>query len=57
MLYYWIVDPDTRMVTQYEHRAGRYVEVARLLRGDTLRCPVSPEITRTVDELFANVRD
>ena len=53
----WLVDPDTRTVTQYEYREGHFVEVARLRGDDTLRYPLFPTLTRTVAELFANVRD
>jgi Uma2 family endonuclease len=53
--YYWIVDPDTRSVTQYSWRDGRYGEPTVLRAGDVVACPLFPGITRTVDQLLAGI--
>jgi len=40
--FYWLVDPRLRMLTTYERRDARLVEVAVLGPNDTLRCPLFP---------------
>ena len=53
---YWVVDPEARTVTQYEHRSGRLEEAARLQSGDILSSSLFPGITLPVDTLFQRLR-
>ncbi len=53
---YWIVDPEAQTVTQYEHRGGRFVEVARLSDGDRLTSPLFLDLTIDVGDLFGSLR-
>jgi Uma2 family endonuclease len=52
---YWIVDPEARTVTQYEHRRGGFVELARLHATDVLTCPLFPDLTLPVANLFVRL--
>lgn len=52
---YWIIDPAARTVTQYEHRQGRFVELARLHTGDVLSCPLFPDLQLPVVNLFTDL--
>jgi Uma2 family endonuclease len=52
---YWIVDPEARTVTQYEHRRGTFVEVARQRTGDILTCSLFPDLPLPVADLFAEL--
>lgn len=53
--YYWIVSPKDRTVTQYEHEQGHFVEIARLSTSDALICPLFPDLTLAVADLFADI--
>ena len=53
--YYWVVDVEARTVTQYTWHAGRYGAPVVLRPGDTLSCPLFPELTRDVAALFAGI--
>ncbi|HEY8741471.1 MAG TPA: Uma2 family endonuclease, partial [Chloroflexota bacterium] len=50
--YYWLVDTSRRTITTYERQGERLVETAVLQGGDTLRCPLFPELGLAVDALF-----
>jgi len=51
--HYWLADTDRRALAAYERRGERLVETATLRPGDTLRCPLFPELGLAVDTLFA----
>ena len=51
--HYWIVDVDTRTISQFQLRDDTYGEPVVLRPGDTLRCALFPEITRPVAQIFA----
>jgi Uma2 family endonuclease len=50
--YYWLADTIQRTITTYERRGSRLVEAAVLRPGDTLRCPLFPELGVEVTWLF-----
>lgn len=50
--FYWLVDPRAQTIIQYELREGKLVEVARLGPADTLRCPLFPELSLPLAEVF-----
>ncbi len=51
--FYWAVDPDARTVRVYEHAPEGYRELPPLAAGDTLTCPLFPDITLPLAALFA----
>jgi Uma2 family endonuclease len=51
--FYWIVDADARTISQYPWRAGQYDEPVVLREGDTLGCPLFPDVTVSVSEVFS----
>ena len=51
--FYWLVDVDRRTVTIYERRGERLVATEALRPGDTLRCPLFPELGVAVAWLFS----
>jgi Uma2 family endonuclease len=51
--YYWLVDVKRRTITTYERREERLVATAVLRPGDTLRCPLFPELGIAVIYLFS----
>jgi Uma2 family endonuclease len=53
--FYWIIDPDARTVAAYAWSGGRYGEPRVLRPGDTLDCPLFPDITWPVAALFARL--
>ena len=53
--HYWIVDPDARTVTQYVYRQDAFVEVGLRRPGDTLICPIIPELPLPVADLFVDL--
>ncbi len=50
--HYWLADTKRRTLTTYERRGERLVETAVLRPGDTLRCPLFPDLGLLVDWLF-----
>jgi Uma2 family endonuclease len=52
--YYWLVDTKRQTVTTYALAGERLVETAVLRPGDTLRCPLFPELGVAVAMLFAD---
>ncbi len=50
--HYWLADPERRTLVTYERQGERLVETATLRPGDTLRCPLFPELGLAVAELF-----
>ncbi len=55
VLYYWIVDLDDRTIAQYTWRAGTYGPPVLLQVGETLSCPLFPDVTRQVAQIFAAI--
>jgi Uma2 family endonuclease len=53
--FYWLVDVNQRTVTIYERREERLVATEALRPGDTLRCPLFPELGVAVAWLFSPV--
>jgi Uma2 family endonuclease len=53
--HYWIVDIDAHTISQYALQDSAYGPPTVLRAGDTLRCPLFPEITRPVAEIFENL--
>jgi Uma2 family endonuclease len=51
--FYWLVDVKRRTVTIYERREERLVATETLRPGDTLRCPLFPELSVAVGWLFS----
>jgi Uma2 family endonuclease len=54
--HYWLVDTRAMTITTFALQAGKLVETAVLGRGDTLRCPLFPELGLPVTELFGSVQ-
>lgn len=54
--YYWLVDPHGQTVTTYELRVGTLVATAVLRHGDTLRCPLFPEMGVQLADVFGPMR-
>jgi Uma2 family endonuclease len=52
---YWVIDLQLRTVTQYEHQQDRFVERACLRSGDTLICPLFPDLPLPVADVFAEL--
>ena len=50
--YYWLVDTMEQTVTTYERQGERLIATGTLRAGDTLRCPLFPELGLAVDTLF-----
>jgi Uma2 family endonuclease len=50
--YYWLVDPLARTLTQYTWRDGRFGDPLVLRPGDTVRCPLFPDVTCDVRDLL-----
>ena len=50
--FYWVVDPRMQTVRPYTLREGGYVVEPLLRSGDTLTCPLFPDITIDVAALF-----
>jgi len=50
--YYWLVDTVQQTIATYERRGNRLVETAVLQSGETLRCPLFPELGLAVATLF-----
>ena len=53
--HYWIVDIEARTLTQYVLRDGIYGEPVVLRVGNTLRCPLFPEISCPVAQVFSGL--
>lgn len=51
--YYWIVDTDERTVQPYVLEENSYRQEPALSAGQTLACPLFPEIAIDVAEIFA----
>ena len=49
---YWLVDVKEQTVTTFERRGADLIETATLRPGDTLRCPLFPELSLPVAEVF-----
>ena len=56
VLHYWLVDPELRTVTQYQHTGSQFGTPLLLRERDTLAFPFAPEITLPVADLFRNMR-
>lgn len=54
--YYWVVDLDMRTITQFTWHDGHYGAPVVLRARDALTCPLFPGITRTVAEVFGELR-
>lgn len=50
--HYWVIDPDDRSVQSFALREGRYVAAPVSRPGDTLTCPLFPDVVVAVAELF-----
>jgi Uma2 family endonuclease len=53
--HYWLVDTSGRTITTYELREGQLLATAVLRSGDTLRCPLFPDLGLPVAEPFGPV--
>lgn len=53
--YYWIADHETRTISLYEWRDGRFGEPIVLRPGDVLSCPLFPDITCDVAAIFTDL--
>lgn len=49
---YWLVDTQRQTVATYERQGDKLAETAVLRPGDTLRCPLFPELGVPVERLF-----
>lgn len=52
---YWIVDPESRTVTQWTRRDGMFTVTAVSRTGDRLAFLLFPELTLPVDDLFRGI--
>jgi Uma2 family endonuclease len=55
--FYWLVDTAAHTVAIYELRESGFIRTALLAVGDTLRCPLFPELALQVKELFITTGD
>ena len=53
--HYWLVDTRGKTVTTYEQREGKLLATAVLRQGDTVRCPLFPELGLLVADVFGPV--
>ena len=53
--FYWLVDTVQQAIATYERRGNRLVETAVLRPGETLRCPLFPELGVEVAWLFRSL--
>lgn len=51
--HYWLVDTVRRTITTFARQGERLVETAVLRPGDTLHCPLFPELALPVEQAFA----